>query len=61
MISFLFNGGYMQKILDLINNNAIIASLITLSITFIIQIIFRRSDRKYNEQQERKKNRNNNF
>ena len=55
MISFLFNGGYMQKILDLINNNAIIASLITLSITFIIQIIFRRSDRKYNEQQERKK------
>ena len=42
----------MKNILNFINNNALIASLITLLITTIIQIIFRRNDRKYNEKIE---------
>ena len=51
----------MEKIFDFINNNAIVASLITLFITTIIQIIFIKSDRKYNEKQERKKEKKHQF
>ena len=47
----------MGKILYYINNNAIIASLITLIFSTIINIVFRRSDRKYEEKKEKKKNR----
>lgn len=47
----------MKEIINFINDNAIIASLITLTITTIVQILFRKSDRKYNEKQERKKER----
>lgn len=45
----------MDNILEFINNNAIVASLITFFITLITQIIFRKSDRKYNEKNESKK------
>lgn len=45
----------MKQAFDFINNNAIVASLITLAITTLIQIIFRISDRKYSEKQENKK------
>ena len=51
----------MKKIFNFINNNAIVASLITLFITTIIQIIFRKSDRKYNEKQESKKEKKHQF
>ena len=51
----------MKDILDFINNNAIVASLITLFITTIIQVSFRKSDRKYNEKQESKKERKQQF
>ena len=51
----------MKEILNFINNNAIVASLITLFLSTIIQVIFRRSDRKYNEKQENKKNRRREF
>ena len=51
----------MKEILNFINNNAIIASLISLFLSTIIQVIFRRSDRKYNEKQENKKNRKREF
>ena len=46
----------MKDILDFINNNAIVASLITLFLSTVIQVFFRRSDRRYNEKQENKKN-----
>lgn len=46
----------MIKIFEFINNNAIIASLITLFLSTIIQVLFRKSDREYNEKQENKKN-----
>lgn len=51
----------MKEILNFINNNAIVASLITLFLSTLIQVIFRRSDRKYNEKQENKKNRRKEF
>ncbi len=51
----------MEDIFYFINNNAIAASLITLFITTIIQIAFRKSDRKYNEKQENKKERKQQF
>ena len=44
----------MQKILSFINSNAIIASFITLSINLIIQIVFRKNDRKYSSDRENK-------
>lgn len=44
----------MKKILSFINANAIIASFITLSINLIIQIVFRKNDRKYSSDQENK-------
>ena len=47
----------MKEILNFINNNAIVASLITLFLSTVIQVFFRRSDRRYNEKQENKKNR----
>ena len=45
----------MKEILNFINNNAIVASLITLFVSTIIQILFRISDRRYNEKQDSKK------
>lgn len=51
----------MKEILNFINNNAIVASLITLFITTITQIIFRISDRKYNEKQDNRKERRKQF
>lgn len=54
-------GGIMKEILNFINNNAIVASLITLVVSTLIQVIFRRNDRKYNEKQENKKNRRREF
>ena len=46
----------MKNILKFINDNAIVASFITLAISTIIQMIFRKSDRKYNEKQENRRN-----
>lgn len=43
----------MKDILNFINDNAILASLITLTISTIIQVIFRISDRKYNDKKDR--------
>lgn len=51
----------MKSIIDFINNNAIVASLITLTITTITQIVFRKSDRKYSEKQDNKKERKEQF
>ena len=51
----------MKSVFDFINNNAIVASLITLVITTIIQIIFRKSDRKYEEKKDNKKERKEQF
>lgn len=51
----------MNNILKFINDNAIVASLITLTITTIIQILLRKSDRKYNEKQESRKERKQQF
>ena len=51
----------MKNIFNFINNNAIVASLITLAITTTIQIIFRRNDRKYNERIENAKERKKQF
>ncbi len=45
----------MSKIIEYINDNAIVASLITLFLSTIIQIIFRKNDRKYNDEKDRKK------
>ena len=51
----------MKDIFNFINNNAVVASLFTLGITTIIQVIFRKNDRKYNEKQENKKERKQQF
>ena len=51
----------MKEVLNFINNNAIVASLITLFLSTVIQVLFRRNDRKYNEEQENKKNRKKEF
>ena len=51
----------MKDIFNFINNNAFVASLITLGITTIIQIIFRKSDRKYGEKKDNKKERKQQF
>ena len=51
----------MREIFEFINNNAIIASLITLLITTTIQIIFRKSDRRYNEKREARKEKQKQF
>ena len=51
----------MKDIFNFINSNAIVASLITLSISSIIQIIMKKSDRKYEENRERKKEKRQEF
>lgn len=51
----------MKEILNFINNNAGVVSLITLMVTIIFQIIMTKSGRKYNEKQENKKNRRKEF
>ncbi len=45
----------MKEVLNFINNNGIIASLITLLLSTLVQIIFRKSDRKYSEKIESEK------
>lgn len=42
---------FLKEVLNFINSNAMVASFITLIITTIIQIIFRKSDRGYSEKQ----------
>ena len=51
----------MKEILNFVNNNAGVVSLITLMVTIVFQIIMTKSDRKYNEKQENKKNRRKEF
>lgn len=51
----------MKDILNFINNNAIVASLLTLLLSTVIQILFRISDRMYNEKQELRKARRKQF
>ena len=51
----------MKEVFDFINNNAVVASLITLLFSTIIQIRFRKNDRKYNEKQESKKDKKQQF
>lgn len=51
----------MKEVLNFINNNAIVASLITLALTTLIQIIFRKSDRKYSEKIDNKKEKRREF
>ena len=51
----------MKEILNFVNNNAGVVSLITLMVTIVFQIIMTKSDRKYNEKQENKKNRRKKF
>lgn len=46
----------MKEILNYVNNNAGVVSLITLMVTIVFQIIMTKSDRRYNEKQENKKN-----
>lgn len=47
----------IKKIIDYINNNAIVASIITLLISTIIQILMKKSDRKYENKKEKQKER----
>lgn len=51
----------MKEILNFVNNNAGVVSLITLMVTIAFQIIMTKSDRKYNEKQENKRNRRKEF
>ena len=51
----------MEKVINFINNNAIVASLITLFMSTIIQVLFKISDRKYNEKCENIKERRKQF
>ncbi len=51
----------MKNLLTFINDNAIVASLITLAISTIIQIVMKRNDRKYEIKKENKKEKNRNF
>lgn len=51
----------MNNMFKFINDNAIVASLITLAISTLIQIVFRKSDRRYNEKQESKKEKKQQF
>lgn len=51
----------MKEIFNYINNNAIVTSLITLFLSTVIQVLFRRNDKKYNKKQENKKNRREEF
>ena len=51
----------IKNIIDYINNNAIIASLITLAISTIIQIVMKKSDRNYETKKENRKERKQEF
>lgn len=51
----------MEKIISFINDNAIVASLITLAISTVIQIAFRYSDRRYSEKIDNKKEKRKQF
>lgn len=51
----------MKELFNFINENAIVASLIILVITTIIQISFRKSDRRYNEKQDSKREKRKQF
>lgn len=51
----------MKNIMDYINNNAIVASIITLFISTLIQIIIKLNDRKYNEEHEQSKEKKKEF
>ena len=51
----------MKEILNYVNNNAGVVSLITLMVTIVFQIITTKSGRRYNEKQENKKNRRKEF
>lgn len=51
----------MKNVLNFINSNAIVASIITLSLTTLIQVIFRKSDRKYNEKIDKEKEKKKEF
>ena len=50
-------GGNMKEILNFINNNAGVVSLITLIVTIIYQVLMTKNDRRYKEKQESKKER----
>ena len=50
MLYFLL-GEIMKEILNYVNNNAGVVSLITLMVTIVFQIITTKSDRRYNEKQ----------
>ena len=51
----------IRKIIDFINNNAIIASLISIAVSTIISILMKKSDRRYDEKRERIKERKQEF
>lgn len=51
----------IKNIINYINNNAIVASLITLALSTIIQIIMKKSDRKYESKKENKKEKKQEF
>ena len=51
----------MKEILNFINNNAGVVSLITLIVTFIYQVLMTKNDRRYKEKQESKKERKKQF
>lgn len=51
----------MKEILNFINNNAGVVSLITLIVTIIYQVLMTKSDRRYKEKQESKKERKKQF
>lgn len=51
----------INNIINYINNNAIVASLITLALSTIIQIIMKKSDRKYESKKENKKEKKQEF
>lgn len=51
----------IRKIIDFINNNAIIASLISITVSTIISVLMKKSDRRYDEKRERIKERKQEF
>ena len=51
----------LKKIIGFINNNAIIASLISIAVSTIISIIMKKSDRRYDEKREKIKERKQEF
>ena len=51
----------MKEILNFVNNNAGVVSLITLIVTIIYQVLMTKNDRRYKEKQESKKERKKQF